>query len=684
MNGTTTLDKVAELCCPDCGSSLTADEVGIECNGCKRKFSFVNGIPDLRLSQFDYYFNPIPRDKMRELTQSIDASTWVDKARAFVDMAPNETWIDNIAVQGRYSWKLLMNLPASGKVLDIGCGLGALINNIAHQVSGVYATDLTIERLEFTQRRFTVFNADKDIKVVASGDGSRLPFASDTFDAVFLSGVLEWVGEGDTSGFGTGGKVERVIKMIAAHFGDTNPRNIQLRFLKEILRILKPGGQLYVGIENRFNSEYLGKRRDHHSGLWYGSLMPRFAATLYSIAAAKQPYRTYTYGRKGYRKLFGDAGFSEPEFFAFHDGYSELKSITPAGADVKRWAPEETDAAQGGLTRHPDFVPAFGIVASKGQRPSSRLLDRLCDEIESTLDGQLTFQSFDVDEEDYAVLQGRIGGNDVRIKMPMSEVAEQRVQANAEALQGLSRVADLQKGLVPMVVAQGVHQHQPYLIESCVTGRPLAPDAALPVRRDSAVLVTKALAANLWSDTYGRFGADEFATLVAPKVDVLVPMVGNDELLKRGRQKLGAMLDGLPYRSGWMHGSLTLAKARFDEGICSGIVDWDTARSDGIPALDVLWLAGSAIQGDSGADALQSAVSSLMDDFQWNDPVLQAAMGGCLDRSQLTSANWRGLVHLYWLHAIVDRLPFGLQYSSKRIQHAVTPLFNALAREAVE
>ena len=56
-----------------------------------------------------------------------------------------------------------------------------------------------------------------------------------------------------------------------------SPRVLQERFLGQLAACLKPGGALYVGIENRFGRMFWRGTPDHQ-GLRYTSLMPKPAA----------------------------------------------------------------------------------------------------------------------------------------------------------------------------------------------------------------------------------------------------------------------------------------------------------------------------------------------------------------------------------------------------------------------
>ena len=332
-------------CSVDAGRLVEQDE-SLHCQHCGRDFPVKNGIFDFRCGDGNYYFNPVPREDMAKLNQLTGAERWPETIRQFVQSTKNADWLDNLVVDGRYSWKLFLDLKPESVVLDLGCGLGNLTSNIAPHVARVFALDRTYERLEFASNRFAVFNPDDDIVVLAGGDTDLLPFPDDSMDCVILSGVLEWVGEGDDLPFLDGAKWRRLLNMLTYHFGARGPRALQLRFLKEIRRILRPSGQLFVAIENRFSYEYFGGRPDHHSGLMFGSLLPRFLANVYSIAKARTPYRTYTYSIGGYERLLGQAGFAQTEFLGLKDGYSDLREILPAKLQFPQWRPPRPSTAK--------------------------------------------------------------------------------------------------------------------------------------------------------------------------------------------------------------------------------------------------------------------------------------------------------------------------------------------------
>src|SRR5687768_4395026 len=289
--------------CPRCAGELGEVAEELICARCDQRFPRRDGIIDFRLARRDYYFNPVPRAEMADLIREAPTVSWDASVRRFLRFVRTVPgWVDNVSTNGRYAWKLFLDLPPRGRFLDFGCGLGSLTQNFAPHVGEVVALDLTWERLQFAQQRFARFNSNDRITVVAGGDGPRLPFPDSYFDGIALSGVLEWIGDDFDVYSLSGSRVTKAVKMLATFFGQRNPRRTQLRFLRELRRVLKPAGQLFVAIENRWGYEYFTGRPDHHSGLRYGSLLPRFLANAYSIASSRRhPYRTYTYSYWGAR-----------------------------------------------------------------------------------------------------------------------------------------------------------------------------------------------------------------------------------------------------------------------------------------------------------------------------------------------------------------------------------------------
>lgn len=73
------------------------------------------------------------------------------------------------------------------KVLEVGCGMGAMTMNWAQQGAQMTSLDLTPTAVEQTRRRLEIFGLQGE---VMQADGRKLPFDDAQFDYVYSWGVL--------------------------------------------------------------------------------------------------------------------------------------------------------------------------------------------------------------------------------------------------------------------------------------------------------------------------------------------------------------------------------------------------------------------------------------------------------------------------------------------------------------
>ncbi|MFC6615141.1 methyltransferase domain-containing protein [Halopenitus salinus] len=83
------------------------------------------------------------------------------------------------------SW---MDLEAGDRVLDVGCGTGFGTEGILQYTDDVHGLDQSVHQME---RAFEKFGKHDRVNFYR-GDAERLPFADDTFDAVWSSGSIEY------------------------------------------------------------------------------------------------------------------------------------------------------------------------------------------------------------------------------------------------------------------------------------------------------------------------------------------------------------------------------------------------------------------------------------------------------------------------------------------------------------
>lgn len=257
----------------------------------KEPISTLDGITNFLAN--DFYYGEIPREGMQKFLAEAEETSVTQACEAILvhNFAKGRWLQDYIQDDSRADWRFILDENPQGVVLDLGCGYGGISLPLVEMFGAVVAADPTYERVKTTALRARDLGIENLIPVRV--DALDLPFREGSFDGVVMMGVLEWVGEGRAG----------------------SVRDLQLAVLKNIRRVLKPGGFFVLGIENRFGYNYFLGEPDEHSHLKFTSLMPRFLADLVSRLAARKPYRTYTYSYRGYQSLLHEAGFSEMSFW---------------------------------------------------------------------------------------------------------------------------------------------------------------------------------------------------------------------------------------------------------------------------------------------------------------------------------------------------------------------------------
>lgn len=675
-----TTETSGAFCCPRCNGKLNKTDTAMSCVGCAAEYPLRGGIFDFRVRRHDYYFNPVPRAEMSELVGQASAVPWDTTVRHFLKYVKEPLdWIDNIAINARYAWKLLLELPAGGRFLDFGCGLGNMSQNIAPHVAEVVALDLTWERLQFAQQRFAKFNSSDRITLVAGGDGRHLPFPDNHFDCIALSGVLEWMAD-DYVMDDTDSRPVKTLKMLASFFGASNPRKTQLRFMQELRRILKPGGQLFVAIENRWAYEYFTGVPDHHSGLVYSSLMPRFIANLYSIVRARQPYRTYTYHFNEFRRLFSAAGFPRQEFYGLSPGYSEVAEIIPLATDQSFWREPHVSGLRERIKRARYFVPAFGVAAHAGNRRPVSLLARLLDDVRkrSSASGEFRLSHCLITPKEKVALTGTLGDEPIVLKIPADRRAEAGEENSWRILEALKEDPAMAK-IVPRPLARGVHQGLSYFMERAVPGGEMT--LALPtLSRASAAAKVRELILRMHSSdrrttSSGGNALESFVTQRIEKLSMLDFGPGECERLES--YFLGEVA-GRTWSLGLQHGDFTTDNIFLSNGEISGVIDWEYATEHGIPALDAIaYVESMQRMTDPNTSATENLVR--LADWEWPSSEEMDLLKAVYRRFDVDPDLHRLLCHLAWLQHCASHLDTSNRFDPVFVERWTRPMLANLA-----
>ncbi len=282
-----------KLQCLNCKTVLKKTKNKLKCGNCGRTWNIENNIP--QFSENAIYWGEITKDEMIYVNKQLKKDKyWKSILKEVTEKNPRDQFPEPYSFAtdlSRANWHFLLSLDKKSKVLDIGAGLGTVSEALSHYCKEVVSIEPVKERLYFCKKRFEQ-EGIKNITLI-NANALELPFPENSFDLIVMNGVLEWV----------------------ASYSKENPKKVQEKVLKNILRILKPNGYLYIGIENRLCYKYFVGRYDPHVNLIFVTLMPRIIANLYSKIFTRRGHRTYIYSYRGYRKLLKKVGFKNIEIY---------------------------------------------------------------------------------------------------------------------------------------------------------------------------------------------------------------------------------------------------------------------------------------------------------------------------------------------------------------------------------
>ena len=637
--------------CPHCLGHLTEASITLACRSCAQTFPLWHGVPNFG-AKTDYYYGEFPQAVMRSI---IETAAKQGSAKAFEDALRDKTddwrryFLHYATDETRAAWQFLLRLPENASVLDMGCGWGNLAISLARNFATVYAMDLVPERAVISSIRAREAGLH-NIRALVGGNTKQLPFPDSSLDAVILNGVLEWA---------------------ATSFPNIDdPRQAQLHVLREIVRVLKPEGQVYIGIENRLGFLYFLGRPDEHSKLKFATLLPRRVANRYSLAKRGQPYRTYTYTWRGYRKLLREAGLPDARFYCPFPEYREFSELIDLDRppDLARALHPTSLSGRLGLqvckrvNLLREFSPSYSIVASKAPGVE-RFVDRLLRHINVATGKDLYLH---VTRTATALLFT----SEIVVRLPLTARAQMRM--NTEST-NLKEIRSGQGSLIPETVAEGEFQGQGYLAIPVFRGVPGVKLARHQRNRNAVVQQ----ATDFISDFHQLTCREQICTeeWIQKSFDWLVDYVwalGEDvsELKKLCRRDLL----GKRVLNVTAHGDFSLQNLVFDprSSKLTGVVDWDLADFNGWPARDLLHLFVALeyeTHGSTFNEAVLAVLKRLGDGRSFEGPLFNSYLGALHpEPEQVVWAAQR-----YILRNIYDKNEYG--------DRKITPLLAGLNAE---
>jgi len=298
-NGGSYEDWFTALVCPSCGNTLKAESGSLVCEKCQSFHKVDEGIPYFIENEI-YWSEPgIEKEMLGEIVEDMKNRNWRDVLGSHSSVAVRKHF-DFIQDLGRANWHPMLHLDSRSVIMDFGAGMGTLSHAFSKHYKSVYAVEPVELRCKFMKYRFEQ-EGIRNVRVVR-GDSTALPFQENSFDHILLNGVLEW---------------------LPYSYKGVNPREAQLRVLRNMNRLLNRNGSISIGVENRLNYGYFLGAPDSHLGIKYVTLLPRPIADVICLYMIGDRYRPYIYSWRGIRKLLRESGFKDIKIFNSIPSYNE-------------------------------------------------------------------------------------------------------------------------------------------------------------------------------------------------------------------------------------------------------------------------------------------------------------------------------------------------------------------------
>ena len=209
----------------------------------------------------------------------------------------------------RTNWLSCINAPSEnrGYALEIGPGTGGVTRQLSEYYD-VIAMDRSAANCSFLSHN--ALEANLSITPLLHGR-CPLPFEDDQFDLVASVGSIEWLGYYATK---------------------KSAKEIVNEYLREIFRVLKPGGSLYVASENAKFIGYFFGIREAHTMLCNISMLKQEDANQVSENFTKSEFRNPTFSPADLSKVLCEIGFKNTESFWLRPDYSTPAYLVPLNA----------------------------------------------------------------------------------------------------------------------------------------------------------------------------------------------------------------------------------------------------------------------------------------------------------------------------------------------------------------
>ena len=580
--------NIEVLRCPICLGQLTND-LSQSLLVCDKGHEFVvKGDIPIFSKDPNFYYGEIPEEEMNQLLGELEQpGNFEDKFATFIRSKTDQfkdSLLRYIFDPHRSAFSFQLPIHQNSTVLDVGCGWGSISIQLQDKVGQIHGMDLTHSRLRFFNNWLSAKNIN-NISIVCGGDTQFLPYKDNFFDLVLLNGILEWTPlsfEGD-------------------------PEEVQLNYLREVRRILKDDGYLYLAIENRYGYKYFLGKPDDHSNLLFGSLLPRWMANYYSKLAADKPYRTYTYSFEKYRQLLNQAGFPletthsvlpnyrYPQYYVPADIRTSLDDLQGPGRTKSLKERARRNIRK--VVRFPRFAPAFSIVA--GEKKYRGLILEI-------LNGNYPDYEWSINRivvtATKVVLVSCVGNSkgafpkDLLIRLPLCDYAEAQCLRNYVVMSSIHK-NDLKIATkVPKPIKEGVLNNRRYFIEEFIEGFSGSLRSGLdPSDFKETLLLAYHFIVEMGKETLQPSKDGEGLEVLRDRIAVIEKFPweeSSQKIISSAYERVVSEYQTNQMPSVMSHNDFHLGNVILDQHSdqLNAVIDWNFAQTKDVPGMDLLHL----------------------------------------------------------------------------------------------
>jgi aminoglycoside phosphotransferase (APT) family kinase protein/SAM-dependent methyltransferase len=576
---------------------VLSDSTGrLGCQDCAVKYSNEEGIY-LLCPPFSMNGKPrtgVAADPIHDLVAYAEAHGWEDaRARFTSDILAGRletpgrsglaaararlqgtTWEDvlqDLIDPTRAGWMFLTDLRPVSRVVFLGPTFGAAPLTLARTCGHVVVFDASVERLKIARYQARAAGLD-NLTFARIADPLHIPLADASVELAIVPGLGEW--------------------LRAVNGQRPMPAACGVELLRDLRRILVPGGQVYLGTDNRRSLLGLLGGASPSGSRYSPRTLPR-AATEAGFSSCAL-YAPLPFRHKFHQVL--DIGRSDRMNLCLDPYRAHGRALRPL---TRAWDFCNRGGALERRLYH--YLPALSAVLSTEPTSTSfaeRLIQHLTDTGQVPSPGSLA--NYYVRQKGAAVLvvnSPDSGG--VIVRLPLDERAEIACRRHHGALTVLAedmRIPSPLRSLFPVPFAEGSFEGKTFFAEAALAGESGFFFYQRSARHYDRALTSAAdVLSQLRRATEQPVAIDEleFGRLCGNWLRELQGLVDEESrgVLAALEESLRATLVGRVIPLGWCHGDYNFGNFLFAPGDrMNGILDFEMFDPRGLPLLDLLHL----------------------------------------------------------------------------------------------